>query len=187
MNEQSTKQKTTTGEPVEGQAPAPSTVPASTTAAPTSPPAKSEPAPAPGVLPQIPSGPASLGPQTLPPGYLKGGYHQETARGEKYLRSEYVEEYAQEIAASLDGMKPTEFEKLLRELKKSKKRTLPYEARRTAAAEMLPMAQKLNRHKKAPEILAEFVRANLMAIVNDETWTAFYRHCEAISGYLPTG
>ncbi len=123
-------------------------------------------------------------PVTLPEGYLRGGYHDTTESGAKFLKSEYIEKYAQTLAASFKGMKTSEFEKLVRELKKSKKRTLPYEARRTAAAELLPAAKNLIRHKKAPAILAAFIQANLEAIKDDETWTAFLRHCQVIVGYM---
>ncbi len=127
---------------------------------------------------------SNAAPVGLPAEYLKGGYYATTESGAKYLRSEYIERYAQAIAASLKGMKALEFEKLVRELKRSKKRTLPYEARRTAAAELLPAAKNLARHKKAPAVLVAFIEANLEAIKDDETWTAFYRHCQAISGLM---
>ncbi len=123
-------------------------------------------------------------PVLFPEGYLKHGYHATTENGAKYLRTEYIEQYAKALAASLKGMKPAEFEKMLRELKKAKKRTLPYEARRTAAAELLPIAKNLVRHKKAPDILVSFISANLEAIVDNDTWNAFYRHCQAISGLM---
>jgi len=123
-------------------------------------------------------------PATLPAGYLSDGYYATTENGAKYLRTEYIEQYAEAIAASLKGMKPGEIEKMVRELKRSKKRTLPYEARRTAAAELLPAARNLVRHKKAPAILVTFIEANLAVIQDDETWTAFYRHCQAISGLM---
>jgi len=80
---------------------------------------------------------------TLPAGYLRNGYHATAESGAQYLKPEYIEGYAQTIASSFKGMKSSEFEKLVRELKKSKKRTLPYEARRTAAAELLPAAKNL--------------------------------------------
>jgi len=123
-------------------------------------------------------------PAALPAGYLSGGYHDTAENGTKYLRSEYIEQYAEAIAASLKGMKPSEIEKMVRELKRSKKRTLPYEARRTAAAELLPAARNLVRHKKAPAILVTFIEANLAEIRDDATWDAFYRHCQAISGLM---
>lgn len=116
--------------------------------------------------------------------YLSNGYYASAENGAKYLKKEYIGEYAREIAAGLSGMKPLEFEKMVRELKRNKKRTLPYEARQTAVAEMLPAAKNLVRHKKAPSMLVEFIQRNLEEIRDDETWTAFYRHCQAISGYM---
>ncbi len=127
---------------------------------------------------------SNAAPVGLPAEYLKGGYYATTESGGKYLRGEYVEGYAKDIAASLKGMKPGEFEKMVRGLKKAKKRTLPYEARRTAAAELLPIAKNLVRHKKAPAVLVAFIEANLAEIRGEDTWEAFVRHAQAILGLM---
>ena len=123
-------------------------------------------------------------PATLPENYLVGGYYATTDKGAKYLRPEFVDEYARNIAASLNEMKPAEFAAMLRDLKRAKKSTLPFEARQTAAAELFPRAIGLVHKKKAPSILTEFVRTNLAAIKTDDDWSAFYRHMNAISGFL---
>ena len=123
-------------------------------------------------------------PATLPPDYLTGGYYATTDKGAKYLRPEFVDEYARNIAASLTGMKPSDFAAMLRDMKRAKKTTLPFEARQTAAAELLPRAIGLTHRKKAPAILADFIKANLTAIKTDDDWSAFYRHMNAISGFL---
>lgn len=148
---------TATGEPVTEQAPAVDTP--STTQAP----------------------PAAPG---LPDGYLSGGYYATTDKGDKYLRPEFVGSQAQEIAAALDPLRPSDFNALLREMKRARKKTLPFEARQTAAAEMFPKALALVRRKKAPALLAELIQANLDAIQNDDDWFAYHRHLEAIGGYL---
>lgn len=123
-------------------------------------------------------------PATLPKNYLVGGYHATTEKGTKYLRPEFVDEYARNIAASLNEMKPAEFAAMLRDLKRAKKSTLPFEARKTAAAELFPRAIGLVHKKKAPSILTEFIKVNLAAIKTDDDWSAFYRHMNAINGYL---
>ena len=123
-------------------------------------------------------------PATLPKNYLVGGYHAATEKGAKYLRPEFVDEYARNIAASLNEMKPSDFAAMLRDMKRAKKTTLPFEARQTAAAELLPRAIGLVHKKKAPSILTEFIKANLAAIKTDDDWSAFYRHMNAISGFL---
>lgn len=123
----------------------------------------------------------------LPAGYLSEGYHATTARGENYLRSEYVGKYAEAMASLLSGMASTDFKRLLREMKRNKKKTLPFEARQTAVAEQLPTALSLVSRKKAPAILVDFIKANLDHIHNDDDWTAYYRHLEAIAGYLIGG
>lgn len=126
-------------------------------------------------------------PATLPKNYLVGGYHATTDKGAKYLRPEFVDEYARNIAASLNEMKPSDFAAMLRDLKRAKKSTFPFEARKTAAAELLPRAIGLVHKKKAPSILTEFIKTNLAAIKTDDDWSAFYRHMNAISGFLMAG
>lgn len=123
-------------------------------------------------------------PATLPKNYLVGGYYATTDKGAKYLRPEFVDEYARNIAASLNEMKPADFAAMLRDLKRAKKSTLPFEARKTAAAELFPRAIGLVHKKKAPSILTEFIKVNLAAIKTDDDWSAFYRHMNAINGYL---
>ncbi len=82
---------------------------------------------------------------------------------------------------------PARFSRMLRDLKRAKKSTLPFEARKTAAAELLPRAIGLVHKKKAPSILTEFIKVNLAAIKTDDDWSAFYRHMNAISGFLMAG
>ena len=126
-------------------------------------------------------------PATLPKNYLVGGYYATTDKGAKYLRPEFVDEYARNIAASLTGMKPSDFAAMLRDMKRAKKTTLPFEARQTAAAELLPRAIGLVHKKKAPSVLTEFIKTNLTAIKTDDDWSAFYRHMNAINGFLMAG
>mgnify|MGYP004580972319 CR=1 FL=1 len=52
-------------------------------------------------------------PATLPKNYLVGGYYATTDKGAKYLRPEFVDEYARNIAASLNEMKPSDFAAML--------------------------------------------------------------------------
>lgn len=126
-------------------------------------------------------------PATLPPDYLTGGYYATTDKAAKYLRPEFVGEQAQQIADALAGTRPSDFAAMLRDLKRAKKSTLPFEARQTAAAELLPRAIGLVHKKKAPSILTEFIKANLAAIKTDDDWSAFYRHMNAINSFLMAG
>lgn len=121
----------------------------------------------------------------LPEGYLTEGYFATTDKGAKYLRPEYVGIFAQQIAAALaPTMKPSDFASLLRGLKKSNKSVLPYEARNTAILELRPKVRSLVHRKRAPQILSDFIDVNIAAVQDDEKWTAFYRHCEAVQGFL---
>lgn len=120
----------------------------------------------------------------LPANYLSSGYYATTEKGTKYLRPEFVGEYAEITASLLADMNLSDFNNLLREMKRSKKKTLPFEARQTAAAEMLPKALALVHRKKAPAFLVTFIRNNLDHIQNDDDWHAFFRCMVAISGFL---
>lgn len=120
---------------------------------------------------------------TLPENYLDGGYYATSDKGASYLKPDYVDRYARSIAADL-AMKPNDFASLLRGLKSAKKRTLPFEARQTATAELLPKSLALVRRKKAAPLLVLLIQSNIPAVHTDEDFNAFYRHCEAIFGYL---
>lgn len=123
-------------------------------------------------------------PVYLPPDYLDIGYHFVAENGAKCLRPEFVGPYAQIMAGLLAEMKQSDFNALLRELRRSKKRSLPFEARLTAAAEMLPKSMALVSRKKAPALLISFINENLEHIHDDDDWYAFLRFLEAIGGFL---
>lgn len=135
----------------------------------------------------IPPGTTSTAPDSLPAGYLAGGYYATTEKGAKYLRTEYVSSYAQALATGLASINLTDFRKVVRDVKKAKKASLPFEARKTAVAEMLPKALMLVHRGKAPTLIVDWVKANQAAIKSDEDWYAYYRHLEAIAGYMIGG
>ena len=126
-------------------------------------------------------------PVYLPADYLSSGYYATTDKGTKYLRPEFVGKYAEIMATLLADMKATDFGNLIREMKRSKKKTLPFEARLTAAAEMLPKALALVHRKKAPALLVTYIKDNLDHLHDDDDWTAYYRNLEAIAGYMIGG
>lgn len=120
----------------------------------------------------------------LPPDYLANGYYAVSNGGIEYLRSEFVGEYAEIMAKLLVDMKPSDFNALLKMLKRSKKSSLCFEARLTAAVELIPTAMVLVHRKKAPPLLVSFIKHNVDNIYDDDDWNAFYRHMEAIAAYM---
>ena len=52
---------------------------------------------------------------------------------------------------------------------------------------MLPKGLALVHRKKAPALLVTFVKDNLDHIHDDADWYAYYRHLEAIAGYMIGG
>ena len=135
---------------------------------------------------QTPSNPGTA-PEYLPARYLANGYYATPQKAAKYLRPEFVGKYAETMATLLAGMQITDFNRLVREMKRSKKKTLPFEARLTAVSEMLPKALALVHRKKAPALIVDWVKANQAAIKSDEDFYAFLRHLEAITGFLIGG
>jgi len=128
--------------------------------------------------------PTAPSPVCLPAGYLASGYYDHTSNGIEYLRPEFVGEYAETMAKLLASMKFSDFNALLKILKRSKKSTLPFEARLTAALETLPKAMMFVHRKKAPLLLVTFIKHNIDNILDDDDWDAFYRHMEAIAAYM---
>jgi len=120
----------------------------------------------------------------LPKDYLKNGYYETTEKGVKFLRSEFVGKYAENIAKLLGDMKPSDFDGLMRELKRNRKKSLPFEARQTALIELLPKVMTLVYRKKAPALLVSFIKDNIDKIKTEDDWDAFYRFMKAIAGYL---
>lgn len=135
-------------------------------------------------IPEIEPENATTAPASLPVGYLADGYYAVTQKGASYRRPEYVDTYARQIAVLLATMKPSDFNPMLREMKRSNKGTLPFEARKTAAFELLPSSLALVRRKKAPQFLINFIKANLDAIKTDADWMAFFKHIQAVQGYM---
>lgn len=121
---------------------------------------------------------------TLPADYLANGYYATATNSKPYLRPELVASHAQAIAATLTTMKPTDFNALMRTLKAAKSNSLPYEAKQTAMQELLPKAMMLVSKKKAPTLLVDFIHTNIDHIHNAQDWLGFYRHMEAIAGFL---
>lgn len=123
-------------------------------------------------------------PVHLPADYLSQGYYAATPFGAKYLRHEFVGEYAEIMAALLADMKPSDFSALLRGLKSYKKSSWPYEARKVAVLELLPKALQLVSRHKAPPLLLTFIKANINHVHCDDDFAALLRHFEAISAYM---
>lgn len=122
----------------------------------------------------------------LPEDYLVGGYYA-TKDGAEYLRPEFVGQYAEIMASLLADMKQADLNSLCRELKRTGKKTLSFEARLTAVTEMLPRAMTLVCCHKAPALLLAFIKNNLDHIHNNEDVVAFVRFLTAISGYHSLG
>ena len=153
--------KTSTLEPVEGQAPAPGTDtkgPASTNPAASKTPAE----------------------KMLPSGYLEDGVLLDE---EGVMRSEYIGRYAEEIASALEVLPASTFySSFLRERKGLRKKKIPHGAQKNCAMGMVTAAKKLVYRKKdpPPAILLDIVTAATATVKVPATFESLYMHLDAI-------
>lgn len=119
----------------------------------------------------------------LPSGYLADGWTDEQG----ILRREYVENYAEEIAEKLKGMRASTYHlAFLSEAKTLRKKKTPYSQQKLCTMQMATAAKKLTSRKKdpAPAILLEVIKAATEAVVDSETFQMLYLHLDAIYSYL---
>ena len=119
-------------------------------------------------------------------GYLSNGYYVTAPNGKtKYpdpVLNDSAKIIGQDLAAS--GLKSSEFNKMLRELKKAKKRTLPIDAQTGAISALVPKALLLEQKKRAPHLFVEVLEANLAAVKDFNDFVACYNHLESVGVYL---
>lgn len=163
-----TKQKTTTGEPVEGQAPAPGTdskEPAST-------------------VPTQTSEKKATASGTLPAGYLSNG---SMVDGEGVMLPEYLEKYPQALAEALKPLSAASFQRaFLSKAREANKKKVPYSSKKNCAQGMVVQAIKLVNRKKdpAPCVLQDMIRAATATVVDDASFGNLYLHLDAVYTYM---
>lgn len=160
--------KTSTGEPVEGQAPAPGT----DTKGPTST------APA-----QTAEKTASTS-GTLPAGYLSNG---SMVDGEGVMLPEYLDKYAQELAGKLKSISSSTFQRaFLTKAKEANRKNTPYSTKKNCAQGMVIAALKLVNRKKdpAPAVLLDMVKLATATVVDDASFSNLYLHLDAVYTYM---
>lgn len=126
----------------------------------------------------------------LPDGYLVGGFMESTPDGkQRYLRRDYVNRYAKELAAILSTGTPpltaaafrTAF---LRDKKKLLARDTPDGAKLAAVATMEVRAVKLVASEKAPALLVDMMEAVTAAVTDADTFRALCTHLDAVYTYI---
>lgn len=121
----------------------------------------------------------------LPEGYLSNGYYVTAPNGKSKYPDPALNDSAKKIGQDLAaGLKSSEFNKMLRDLKKAKKRTLPIEAQTGAISALIPKALLLEQKKRAPHLLVEILEANLAAVKDFNDYVACYNHLESMGVYL---
>lgn len=191
------KSATSTGEPVTEQAPAPATT--SETPASTGEPVNKVPAPGTTETPEATSNtpaPNSTAPEaaneaptsaTLPAGYLTDG---SMVDADGVMRSEYIGEYAQELAQRLKPLKASTFQRaFLTKAKEANKKKVPYSVKKNCAQGMVIAALKLVSRKQdpAPRVLLDMIRAATVTVVDNSTFDVLYVHLDAIYTNLLVG
>lgn len=126
----------------------------------------------------------------LPDGYIKGGFMETAPDGKhRFLKREYVDRYAKELAAALTTRTPAMTaaafrSAFLRDAKKLLRRGTPDGAKLTAVATMQVQATKLVSQNKAPAILYDMIAKAAPAVTDAETYQALYTHLDSIYTYM---
>ena len=121
----------------------------------------------------------------IPAEYLRGGYYKGEGAA-RYINPDLVGIMAQTIAKALadGGLKPSGINPILRELKKSNKKTLPLDAKRGALTGAIVAAKQLHQRKRAPTLLVDILECNRAAVQDGEDYKAAVKHLTAVGVYL---
>lgn len=126
----------------------------------------------------------------LPDGYIIGGFMEATPDGKHhFLKRDYVDRYAKELAATLTTGAPVMTaaafrSAFLRDAKKLLRRGTPDGAKLTAVATMQVQATKLVAQNKAPFLLYDMIAKVTPAVIDAETFHALYTHLDSIYTYM---
>lgn len=126
----------------------------------------------------------------LPDGYFSNGFMEKTPDGKhRFLKLDYVDRYAKELAVTLTSGTPTltaaAFRSaFLRDAKKLLRRGTPDGAKLTAVATMQVQAIKLVAQSKAPAVLVDMFARLAPAVTDAETFHALHTHLNAVYTYM---
>ena len=126
----------------------------------------------------------------LPDGYIMGGFMETAPDGKhRFLKRDYVDHYAKELAAALTtgapAMTAAAFRSaFLRDAKKLLRRGTPDGAKLTSVATMEVQATKLVAQNKAPYVLYDMIAKAAPAVTDAETFHALYTHLDSIYTYM---
>lgn len=123
----------------------------------------------------------------LPDGY--GDFMETTSDGKKFLKRDYVDRYAKELAAALTTGTPAltaaAFNSaFLRDAKKALRRDTPVGLMLTTTAGFEVQAIKLVAKNKAPALLVDMMHALVPAVTDSESYQALYTHLDSIYTYI---
>lgn len=119
-------------------------------------------------------------PATLPSGYLASG---SMVDADGVMLPEYLGEYAEKNAQSLEPLKASTFQRaFLTKAKEANKKKVPYSVKKNCTQGMTIAALKLVNRKKdpAPRVLLDMIRAATATVVDDATFDILYMHLDAI-------
>ena len=124
----------------------------------------------------------------LPDGY--GDLMETTPDGKRrFLRRDYVDHYAKELAAALAAGTPAltaaAFRSaFLRDAKKALRRGAPVGLMLTTAASFEVQAIKLVAKNKAPALLVDMMHALVAAVTDAQSYQAAYTHCDSVYTFM---
>lgn len=123
----------------------------------------------------------------LPDGY--GDFMDTAPDGKKFLKRDYVDRYAKELAAALTTGTPAltaaAFNSaFLRDAKKALRRGAPVGLMLTTAASFEVQAIKLVAKNKAPALLVDMMHTLVPAVTDSESYQALYTHLDSTYTYI---
>jgi len=127
---------------------------------------------------------------TLPVGYLVDGFMDTTPDGkQRFLKRDYVDRFAKELAAALATGTPALSAAAFRFTflggsRKLLRRDTPDGAKLTAAATMQVQAIKLVSQNKAPAILVDMIAKAVAAVTDAETFQSLHAHLDAVHIFM---
>lgn len=129
----------------------------------------------------------------FPEGYLENGYFK-VVDGRDCLKPEYIVEYPQKIADTLemDGNNNQNkqsqirkfYEYLLQVQEKLRRSDSRFEVIEADFVELIPFVKYAKERKRVTQFFVDFIKKNVQTVKNERDFHAFVKHFEAVIAFL---
>ena len=128
---------------------------------------------------------------SLPEGYLKGGYFEPAAEGERpALRKEYIVGYPEKIAKALEDREKNKSAQLRKfydyciRIRDMLERGQSFRELESEFCRLAAFAKYAESRGKVSGLFVEFIQKNVDAVQSKEEFYAFVKHFEAVIAYI---